>query len=145
MVTLRPGVLRLLSEARAEGLRLAIATTTSPKNVLDLLEGTIGPTAIGWFEVIAAGDSVRNKKPSPEIYLSVLETMRLRPEACLAFEDSANGLAASLAAGIATSITVSSFTEHERFPGAVAVELHLRHFDRALAGVRAPRRFGDVL
>ena len=121
IVALRPGVSRLLTEARAEGLRLAIATTTSPQNVLGLLEGTIGAAAVGWFEVIAAGDSVRNKKPSPEIYLRVLERMRLRPEACLAFEDSANGLAASSAAGIATIITVNGFTQHERYPGAIAV------------------------
>src|SRR5258708_6421571 len=46
IVRLRPGVLRLLTEARAEGLRLAIATTTSPQNVVDLLERTIGPAAV---------------------------------------------------------------------------------------------------
>ncbi|MEW6569527.1 MAG: HAD family hydrolase, partial [Chloroflexota bacterium] len=55
LIPLRPGVKRLIEEARAEGLRLAIATTTTPENVTALLAATLGPDSIGWFEVIAAG------------------------------------------------------------------------------------------
>jgi beta-phosphoglucomutase-like phosphatase (HAD superfamily) len=73
---------------------------------------------------------VRKKKPSPEVYLQALERMRLKPEACLAFEDSANGLAASLAAGVATIVTPSTFTTQERFPGALAVLSDLGEPDR---------------
>ncbi|MDB5409091.1 MAG: phosphatase [Rhodospirillales bacterium] len=134
-VTSRPGVSRLLTEARGHGLRLAIATTTSPANVMSLLERTLGSAAIGWFEVIAAGDSVRHKKPSPEVYLHALERMRLKPNACLAFEDSANGLAASLAAGIATIVTPSSFTARERFSGALAVLSDLGEPDRPFRAI----------
>jgi beta-phosphoglucomutase-like phosphatase (HAD superfamily) len=140
-------VSRLLTEARAEGLRLAIATTTSWPNVMSLLEGTIGPAAVEWFDVIAAGDSARNKKPSPEVYLHVLERMRLPPEACLAFEDSANGLAASSAAGVGTLVTVSSFTAHEKFPGAIAVLSDLGEPDRPfrrIEGATFSRPFADV-
>ena len=42
---LRPGVRRLLEAARAAGLRLAIATTTTPENVTALLTSTLGKDA----------------------------------------------------------------------------------------------------
>ncbi len=62
-VALRPGIARLLHEARADGLRLAIATTTTPGNVAALLRTTLGPDAAGLFECIGAGDMVAAKKP----------------------------------------------------------------------------------
>jgi len=64
-VPLRPGVERLLAEAREAGLRLAIATTTTPENVTALLSNTLGEESLSWFEVIAAGDIVPAKKPAP--------------------------------------------------------------------------------
>jgi phosphoglycolate phosphatase-like HAD superfamily hydrolase len=48
-IPLRPGVRRLLDEARAEGVRLAIATTTTPDNVTALLEHSVAPDAESWF------------------------------------------------------------------------------------------------
>lgn len=67
-IPLRTGVARLLNEARAAGLRLAIATTTTPENVTALLTHTLGAESIQWFDVIAAGDIVPAKKPAPDIY-----------------------------------------------------------------------------
>src|SRR5476649_2527153 len=51
-VQLRPGVERLLRQARREGLRLAIATTTTRANVIALLQATLGAGAGYLFEVI---------------------------------------------------------------------------------------------
>lgn len=118
---LRPGVMRLLREARACGLRLAIATTTSLRNIAVLLETTVGREAMDWFEVIGAGECVSTKKPALDIYYWVLTRMRLEAPACLAIEDSAIGLQAALDAGIPTVITVSEFTVGEDFTGARAV------------------------
>jgi HAD superfamily hydrolase (TIGR01509 family) len=119
-IPFRPGVERLLTEARAEGLRLAIATTTTAVNVTALLESVL-PGKVGWFEVIGAGDVVAAKKPAPDIYNHVLAELRLRPEQCLAFEDSEMGLRSSLAAGIKTIVTVNSFTAEQDFTGAALV------------------------
>ncbi|MFA6314417.1 MAG: HAD family hydrolase, partial [Sterolibacterium sp.] len=71
-VLLRPGVARLIGESRAAGLRLAIATTTTPENVATLLRVNLGSAAESWFEVIGAGDIVPAKKPAPDIYRWVL-------------------------------------------------------------------------
>jgi HAD superfamily hydrolase (TIGR01509 family) len=118
---LQPGVARLIRESRAAGLRLAIATTTTPENVTSLLKASLAPDAASWFEVIGAGDIVPQKKPAPDIYLWVLEKMNLPASACLAFEDSENGLKASLAAGLATLVTESEYTLDHDFSGAFAV------------------------
>ncbi len=120
-IPLRDGVRHLLQQARAEGIRLAIATTTSPENVSALLHYALDPAAESWFEVIGAGDIVPAKKPAPDIYNHVLEQMELPPEQCLALEDSVNGVRASLAAGIRTVVTVNDYTRNEDFSGAVLV------------------------
>ena len=118
---LRPGVRRLLQEARAVGLRLAIATTTTPANVTALLRHSLGEGTESWFEVIAAGDIVPAKKPAPDIYRWALDALKLEPAECLAFEDSANGLRASLGAGIATLVTVNEYTQNDHFDHALVV------------------------
>jgi beta-phosphoglucomutase-like phosphatase (HAD superfamily) len=110
-----------MREARAAGLKLAIATTTTYENVTSLLAASLAPDAASWFAVIGAGDVVPKKKPAPDIYLWTLERLQLPPQACLAFEDSANGLKASLAAGLPTVVTESEYTTHHDFSGALAV------------------------
>ncbi|MDJ0778184.1 MAG: HAD-IA family hydrolase [Gammaproteobacteria bacterium] len=120
-IALRAGVERLLNEAREAGIRLAIATTTTPQNVAALLASTIGEHSIGWFEVIGAGDVVPRKKPAPDIYRYVLAKMRLDARQCLAFEDSGNGLRASLGAGLKTVITRNGYTRDDDFTGAALV------------------------
>ena len=120
-IPLRPGVAHLLAEARAAGLRLAVATTTTPENVSALLVPALGPDAMAWFEIIGAGDVVPSKKPAPDIYLWVLERLGLPASACLAFEDSENGLKSSLGAGLATVVTPCDYTRGQDFAGATAV------------------------
>ncbi len=120
-IPLRPGVETLINEAREAGLRLAIATTTTPANVTYLLTATLGKESNDWFEVIAAGDIVPAKKPAPDIYLWAMEQMNISPDACIAFEDSRNGIKSSLAANLKTIITVNGYTKDDDFSGAVII------------------------
>ncbi len=115
---LRPGVAELIAAARAAGLRLAIATTTSPENVTALLRASLAPDAPDWFAVIGAGDCVPNKKPAPDIYHWVLERLALPAANCLAIEDSKNGLQAALTAGLRCLVTPGEYTADEDFSGA---------------------------
>jgi HAD superfamily hydrolase (TIGR01509 family) len=134
-LSLRPGIARLISEARQAGIRLAIATTTSPDNVTALLEATLGPGAASWFEVIGAGDVVPAKKPAPDIYTWVLARLALPASACLAIEDSENGLQAALSAGLHCLVTANEYTRSQDFSGATAVieDLGDTSLDRLLA------------
>jgi HAD superfamily hydrolase (TIGR01509 family) len=120
-IPLRPGVARLLSEAHAAGLKLAVASTTTPENVTTLLTATLGERSVAWFDVIAAGDVVPLKKPAPDIFLYALDRLGLANAECLAFEDSESGLAAAKGAGLATIITVNAATRHHDFTGAAIV------------------------
>ena len=146
-IPLRPGVKRLLIEARAAGLRLAIATTTTPENVTVLLEYSLGSGTHDWFEVIAAGDIVPSKKPAPDIYHYALEKMGLAAAECLAFEDSENGLRASLGAGLKTLVTVNDYTLDHDFTGAAVVLSDLGDLgapNRRLAGADLGQPIVDV-
>jgi HAD superfamily hydrolase (TIGR01509 family) len=118
---LRPGVAALIAEAWAKGIRMAVATTTSPPNVIALLKSTLGEDALMLFDAIAAGDSVPRKKPAPDVYFSVLEKLGLPASACTAIEDSQNGLQSALGAGLVTLVTPSTYTAAEDFTGAVRV------------------------
>ncbi|MFP8834356.1 HAD-IA family hydrolase [Hydrogenophaga sp. XSHU_21] len=120
-VSLRPGVLALIEQALADGLQLAIATTTSPVNIAALLRGAMGADWRSRFAAIGDASSSPVKKPDPQVYLQVLRDLRLPASACLAFEDSRNGLQAARAAGLPTVITPTGFTAHQRFDGALRV------------------------
>lgn len=134
---LRPGIARLMREARGAGVKLALATTTSLPNVESLLAATLGREAVGWFAAIGAGDMVAAKKPAPDVYRLVLERLRADPARCVAFEDSENGVASARAASLPVVVTVSRYTAHQRFPDALAVLDHLGEPDepcRAISG-----------
>lgn len=123
-VPLRPGVEPLLRAAKAAGVRLAIATTTSLPNVESLLAATLGE---GWesvFETIAAGDQVKAKKPAPDVFNLALERLGLPASACLALEDSVNGLKSARAAGLGVVVTTSVYTLDQTFPEARIVAAH---------------------
>jgi len=122
---LRPGVARLLDEARASGIRLAIASTTTPENVDALLTRHLGEGAMRLFACIACGDHVERKKPSPDIYTLALATLGCPARRCIAFEDSANGLRAAKACGLYTVVTPSQWTMGESFGDADLVLSHL--------------------
>jgi len=120
-IPLRSGVERLLNHARSEGLRLGIASTTTPENVTALLTATLGAHSIDWFDVIAAGDIVSQKKPAPDIYEYALQCLDLRASECIAFEDTGSGLRSAVSAGLETVVTVNDATRQQDFSGAAIV------------------------
>ena len=146
-VALRPGVVRLLNEARARSMRLGIATTTTPANVTSLLEHSLGSESLDWFEVIAAGGVVPNKKPAPDIFNYAMDKMDVKPDECLALEDSENGLRSSLGAGITTLVTVSQYTQGQDFSGAAVVLDNLGEPDAPfspVSGIVGKQSFVDI-
>lgn len=141
---LRPGVARLVGEAREAGLRLAIASTTTPANVEALLSAALGPESARWFSVIASGDIVPRKKPEPDIYVSALQRLRLPAECCVAFEDSENGVRAARAARLYTVATPTRWTAEQDFSEAQLVLESLGDPNCPL-GIESQRRIGAPL
>lgn len=116
---LRPGVARLVDEALAAGVKVAVCSTSNEKAVQAIID-QLGPDrarSIGLF----AGDVVHAKKPDPAIYRLAAATLGVDPGRCAVIEDSQNGLKAALAAGMACIVTVSSYTGGEDFSGAARV------------------------
>ena len=142
---LRPGVERLLREAKQTGIRLGIATTTSLPNVEALLCATLGPDASSWFDVICAGDCVPQKKPAADVYLRALDALGLAPAQCLAIEDSEHGLSAARSAGIATVVTPSEYTKDQDFDGAALVLDHLGDPNRACCVLHGNPGYGPII
>lgn len=120
-IPLRPGIKQLILDAHKAGLKLAVATTTSPENVAALLEVGLGKDWNKYFDAIGCGDIVPLKKPAPDIYNWVLNELKLAPQDCIALEDSSNGLRSALDAGIKTYITTNPYTCKQDFTGAAAV------------------------
>jgi len=126
---LRPGVAKLIQDARAADIKLAIASTTTPANVEALVTAALGRGAMGWFTTIAAGDMVARKKPAPDIYRRALQGLRLAAERCMAFEDSVNGLRSARVAGMFTVVTPTRWNIGQDFGDAQLVANSLEEID----------------
>ena len=112
--TLRPGVKRLVGEAHEQGLQVAVVTTSATANARAVLDNHFK----GEIELLVCADEVARKKPAPDIYLRALSLLRKSAGACVALEDSANGLRAARAAGLVTIVTPSRWTMAQDFTGA---------------------------
>jgi len=146
-IPLRPGVERLLREARAAGLALAVASTTTPQNVATLMRANLGAAGEDFFDVVSAGDMVDHKKPAPDVYQRALAELGLSPGECLVFEDTQLGLASARNAGLDAIITVNDYTRDEDFNGALLVLDHLGEPDQpftVLSGDAGGARWVDV-
>lgn len=120
-VPYRPGIVALIREARAAGLPLAIATTTSRANVDALLAGAPGGLDPGWFAAIKCAEDAPRKKPDPQVYRAALAELGVPGSQALAVEDSRNGVLAARASGLPVLVTESVYTAGDGFPEAVAV------------------------
>lgn len=140
-IRLRPGIARLIQQAREQGIHLAITTTTTRVNVETLLRVNLGEAALSWFDCWVCGEDVQHKKPDPEVYLLALQQLSLQPEQCIALEDSANGVAAALAAQIPCLVTENDYTHGDDFSGALSVMENLGEPDKPgahLSGLPLP-------
>ncbi|KAG2436941.1 hypothetical protein HXX76_006459 [Chlamydomonas incerta] len=117
---LRPGVARLIGEAMAAGVPVAVCSTSNERAVSNIVRVMLGPEVARVMRVFA-GDVVPKKKPAPDIYLLAARELRVDPARCVVIEDSGIGLRAAKAAGMTCVVTKSSYTQDEDFSGADAV------------------------
>ena len=115
---LRPGVARLVDEAIAANVTLAICSTSNERAVNLVAGKLLGPERKAHFSEILAGDVVSNKKPNPEIYNLASQRLDVEPSECVVVEDSRNGLLAAKAAGMRCLVTTNGYTKNEDFDEA---------------------------
>lgn len=135
-MTARPGVRRLIQQALADGVKVAVCSTSNVVAVQGIVDHLIGADLAPHVRVFA-GDMVKRKKPDPAIYQLALDEMDLDPARCVVVEDSNIGLRAAKAAGLKCIVTKSSYTQDEDFSMADLVVSDLQSGMVDLAYVRA--------
>jgi beta-phosphoglucomutase-like phosphatase (HAD superfamily) len=111
-------VARLVDEAGAAGVTLAVCSTSNERAVNAIVGTLLGQKRKALFGGIFAGDVVSKKKPDPEIYTLAVSRLNLNRSRTVVIEDSRNGLLAAKAAGLHCLVTVNGYTEGEDFTEA---------------------------
>jgi HAD superfamily hydrolase (TIGR01509 family) len=124
-IEFRPGVIRIINEAREKGIQIGVATSSSMANLRSLFKKILNIEPNELFNSIVTSDTVQDKKPSPAAYQCVLAGLGLEAENCIAIEDTQNGNLAALGAGLKTIITTHAYTIDNDFTGASLVLNHL--------------------
>jgi HAD superfamily hydrolase (TIGR01509 family) len=92
----RPGAQETLRAVRATGMPTALVTSTV-RSLTEIALETLGRDS---FDVTVCGDEVDGRnKPDPEPYLRACRLLGVRPEQCVAIEDSPSGVASAVASG----------------------------------------------
>jgi HAD superfamily hydrolase (TIGR01509 family) len=91
----RPGVLELMADLKANGVKTALVTMSMRRMALSVA----AKLPVGQFDVVVAGDDVTHGKPHPEPYLLAAEQLGVDIKDCIALEDSVTGLTSAEASG----------------------------------------------
>ncbi len=94
---LKPGALALLKQLQAQGVPLALASSTRHAEVLRRLSLA---GLLEFFGPVHGGDQVLRGKPHPDLFLLAAASLGLDPAQSLVFEDSSYGAQGALAAGM---------------------------------------------
>lgn len=92
-----PGAVELIAALRTRRVPIALCTASYMRWV-DAILGGAG--LHGLFDALSTADMVERTKPDPAPYLLAAEKLGFAPRQCIAIEDSANGIASALAAGL---------------------------------------------
>jgi HAD superfamily hydrolase (TIGR01509 family) len=134
---LRPGIHRFMNELMQAGIKIGVCTTSNEQAAKAITEKILSDIK---FDIVLAGDVVKNKKPDPEIYNLALSKLGLQPEECFVVEDSKNGVKAAKAACMKTIVTTNGYTEKEDVDAGDVIVSCLGDPD----GTKATLRKGDL-
>lgn len=111
------GVVSVLEQVRDHYVMGIV--TSSRRTHFDLSHQSTG--LLKYFDFFLTAEDYPRVKPHPEPYLRAIEKSGVRPDACIAIEDSERGLASALSAGIRCIVVPTPLTRGGRFVGAERV------------------------
>jgi beta-phosphoglucomutase len=113
------GLEQFLSEAKQQGIKLAIGSAAIPFNIDFVLDNL---NIRNYFSAIVSADDVAISKPDPETYLKCAEELGVDPAHCIVFEDAPKGVEAAANAGMNTVVitTMHDIDEFEQYENVVA-------------------------
>jgi HAD superfamily hydrolase (TIGR01509 family) len=94
---LNEGVFDLLNEVKSAGIKMGVATSSSPGLTNILLKRC---RIQSLFDVIITTSEAGKSKPAPDVYLRAAQRIGVSPANCIVFEDSPKGLSAANSAGM---------------------------------------------
>ncbi len=108
-----PGAVELVKKLKESGLKVAVASASH----MSLIEGVLRRMEIiDYFDTWHSGELEEFTKPHPAVYLTTAAKLGVRPEECIAFEDSYAGLRSAHAAGMVTiSVPTMEVFEDPKF------------------------------
>lgn len=112
VLPLMKGVEALIKDAKARGLKLAIATSATRRKPESHLK-RLG--ILEYFDAFSTAELCENIKPAPDLFLKAAELLKVSPEECLAIEDSGNGLISANRAGMRCLLVPNDITRHCEF------------------------------
>lgn len=124
-----PGLRQFMRDARAKGIKIAVATAADPKNI----EFTLSNLKVKeLIDAVAGAAEVQHGKPEPDIFLLAASKLRVAPSDCIVFEDAEMGLEAARRAGMraAAVATGHSMEQLQAMSGSIWV---IRDFNDPVA------------
>jgi beta-phosphoglucomutase family hydrolase len=109
------GFEHLVTNARAAGVKLAVATSAPPKNIVFTLDEL---DLRRHFDTVVGAADVKQGKPHPDVFLKAAEQLGIDPADCIVFEDAPMGVEAARRAGmravvITTTLPAEAFAEFD--------------------------------
>jgi HAD superfamily hydrolase (TIGR01509 family) len=111
-------------------LKIAVASSGSKTEVLTKLKKS---NLYQVFETIVTKDDVSRGKPHPELYMLTVRKLGLKPDECIAFEDTESGVQSAKAAGLVCLAVPNELTQNQNFSKADGIFSNL---DKALQFVK---------
>lgn len=121
-----PGYIYILHFFRSRGIKVGLASASK----MEVINAALQKLGISHhFEVIHSAEYEKYGKPHPGIFLTASEYLKIKPEQCLVFEDSLNGVIAARAARMrVVAVPEASLQTDPRFAIAHLVLPSLLHF-----------------
>lgn len=131
-VPLKHGVREFLQYLKDRGLKAGIATS----NGREMVDAVIASLNIGpYFQVITTACEVAAGKPEPDIYLKVADSLQVKPEDCLVFEDVPAGILAGKRAGMKVCAVEDEFSREMQAEKRSLADYYINDYFDILNGV----------
>lgn len=92
-----PDAKRVLQFLKRKGVKIGLASSSTMDMIQEVLK--VGQLT-SYFDAVISGTQFKKSKPDPEIYTYTVKELGLKPEQCLAIEDSEKGIRSAYDAGL---------------------------------------------
>ena len=120
------GVESFIRKIKQQGYKIGLATN-SPALLIPVVLEKLGLN--NYFDVVASAEHELEGKPNPSVYLSVIEKLNLKPDVCIAIEDSRSGIKAAKSAGMRTIALICTNCEEREYDIADVTIRSYNQFD----------------